>query len=107
GNPRLFTIEGSVFKTRPINDTANIFEFHYYQLIPTITAFDTSSNWLLLAHPDVYEYGVLVELAALGRNVDMAALYKQWRDEVFQEIILSYAFTTGASSPHVRTAEYF
>jgi hypothetical protein len=50
---------------------------------------------------------VLVELAALGRNVDMATLYKQRRDEVFQEIILSYAFTTGAPSPAVREGEYF
>jgi hypothetical protein len=106
-SPCLFTIEGEVIKIRPINDTADIFQLHYYELIPTITTSDGTSNWLLLAHPDVYEFGALVELAALGRNVEMAALYKQRRDETFQEIILSYAFTTGASSSKVREAEYY
>ena len=107
GNPRLFSIEGSTLKIRPINDSADVYEFHYYRTIPTITTSDITSNWLLLDHSDIYEFGVLVELAALGRNVDMATLYKQRRDEIFQEIILSYAFTTGAPSPQVREAEYF
>jgi len=49
----------------------------------------------------------LTELAALGRNAEMAQLYKARRDEVFAEIIQLSALTTGATSPQVRTGEYF
>jgi hypothetical protein len=104
---KIFTIEGSTFKARPIDDTADIYEFHYYQKIPTITAGDQDTNWLLTAYPDVYEFGVLVELGALGRNAEMAQLYKARRDEVFAEITQLSALTTGATSPMVRTSEYF
>lgn len=106
--PFLFTIEGTKFKVRPLNDAANAYEFHYYQKIPTITgAGDLATNWLLTEYPDAYEYGCLTELAALGRNNEMAQLYKARRDEVFAEIIQLSALTTGATSPRVRTAEYY
>ena len=58
-------------------------------------------------YPDVYLFGLMVEVVALGRNVEMAQLYKARRDEVFAEIIQLYALTTGATSPGVRTAEYY
>lgn len=107
--PRLFTIEGDEFRTNhiPVDPDVAVYELHYYQKIPTITGSDTNTNWLLTAYPDVYLFGVLTELSALGRNLEMAQLYKARRDELFQEIIQLSALTTGASSPSVRTAEYF
>src|SRR5262245_29876829 len=55
--PRLFTIEGDTFKTNPADDTADQYEFHYYQKIPTINGNDNNSNWLLAAHSDLYLEG--------------------------------------------------
>jgi hypothetical protein len=107
GYDRLFTIEGNTFKVRPVDDRTGAFEFHYYRKIPTITGNDGNSNWLLQEYPDVYLFGLLTELAALGRNAEMAQLYKARRDEVFAEIIQLSALTTGATSPQVRTGEYF
>jgi hypothetical protein len=105
---KIFTIEGSTFKARPIDDTADIYEFHYYQKIPTIAdSSDAATNWLLTAYPDAYIYGVLTELFALQRNLEAAQLYKARRDETFAEIIQLSALTTGATSPMVRTSEYF
>src|SRR5262245_8205359 len=105
---KLFTIENLTFKTNPTDDTADAYEFHYYQKIPTITTSDLTSNWLLAEHPDVYEYGALFELFALGRNIEVATLYRQRRDEVLTEIIQRYALTTGAPSSSVRQSpEYF
>ena len=49
----------------------------------------------------------MMEAAGHGRNAEMAQLYKARRDEVFAEITQLYALTTGATSPSVRTAEYF
>ena len=106
-NPQLFTIEGSTFKTRPVNDTADAYEFHYYQKIPTITDADMNANWLLLEYPDLYLFGALTELFAMNRNLETAQLYKARRDELFAEIIQLSALTTGATSPTVRVSEYF
>jgi hypothetical protein len=107
--PTIFTIEGNAFQARPIDDGIDVYEFHYYQKIPTITGNDNAANWLINDHPDVYEFGALAELFALGRNADAAQLYKARRDEVLTEIIRLYSLTTGASSPAVRGqgAEYF
>ena len=107
GYNRLFTIEGNTFKVRPVDDRPDAYEFHYYQKIPTITNDDNSTNWLLTDYPDVYVAGVLTELAALGRNLELAQLQKARRDEILAEIIQLSALTTGATSPSVRQAEYF
>ena len=107
GCTRLFTIEGNTFKVRPVDDRPDAYEFHYYQKIPTITNDDNSTNWLLTDYPDVYVAGVLTELAALGRNLELAQLQKARRDEILAEIIQLSALTTGATSPSVRQAEYF
>ena len=107
GFTRMFTIEGNTFKVRPVDDRADAYEFHYYAKIPTLVGADSSSNWLLAEYPNAYLFGLMVEAAGQGRNTEMAQLYKARRDEVFQEIIQRYALTTGATSPTVRTAEYF
>jgi hypothetical protein len=104
---KLFTIEGNTFKVRPADDTRP-YEFHYYKKIPTIIGpDDNASNWLIQDHGDLYLEGILFELFVLGRNGEAAIAHKQLRDEKFGEVIRSYALTTGATSPQVRSAEYF
>ena len=107
GYDRLFTIEGNTFKVRPVDDRVGAYELHYYQKIPTLVGADSNSNWLLTEYPNAYLFGLMVEAASDGRNAEMAQLYKARRDEVFAQIIQRYALTTGASSPSVRTAEYY
>jgi hypothetical protein len=107
GFTRVFTIEGNTFKVRPVDDRANAYQFHYYAKIPTLVGDNANTNWLLTEYPNAYLFGLTVEVASDGRNAEMAQLYKARRDEVFQEIIQRYAMTTGATSPTVRTAEYF
>lgn len=110
--PGLFTIEGPELIVRPA-DTAAVYVVHYYGKIPTLvpdpsTGFgDATDNWLITEYPNAYIYGVLTELAAMQRNVEMAQLYKARRDEAFAEITQLSALTTGATSPRVRTADYF
>jgi hypothetical protein len=109
GDPSIFTIEGNTLKVRPVNDTTDAYEFHYYQKIPTINGNDNNTNWLLNAHSDLYLEGTLTELFILGRNGEAALAHKQLRDEKFSELIQLSALTTGATSSSVRggTAEYF
>ena len=108
GNPKIFTIEGETLSVRPKQDTTPLI-FHYYQKIPTAVggSNDNAGNWLLDEHPDLYLYGVLYELFLLGRNGEIAAGYKGLRDEKMAELIKLSALTTGATSPLVRTAEYY
>jgi hypothetical protein len=107
GLNRVFTVEGNTFKVRPVDDRPDAYELHYYQKIPSLTGSDLNTNWLLTNYPNVYVFGVLVELAAVQRNTEMAQLYKARRDEVFEEIIRRYALTTGATAQTARTGEYF
>ena len=107
GFDRLFTIEGNTFKVRPVDDRADAYELHYYGKVPTVVGANATTNWLLTEYPNAYLFGVLTELFAAQRNAEAAQLYKARRDETFQEIIQRYAMTTGATSPQVRTAEYY
>jgi hypothetical protein len=108
-NPRIFTIEDGTFFAAPEDNSTGIYEFHYYQKIPTILEGENVDNWLINAHPDVYLEGTLTELFALGRNGEAAQLHKARRDEIMVEIVRLSSLTTGASSPTVRGqgAEYF
>lgn len=107
GNPKVFTIEAGNLKIKPADDSTNVTELHYYQKLTTITSGDSATNWLLTSHPDAYLFGGLTELFALARNREAAELYKARRDEVFSDLAMSSARTTGATSPLVREAEYF
>ena len=33
---QIFTIEGNTFKVRPVDDSADAYELHYYRKIPTL-----------------------------------------------------------------------
>src|SRR5436309_15586118 len=56
GVPRIFTIEGSTLKVRPLDSTA--LEVNYFQKIPPLATNDP--NWLITAHPDLYRFCSLV-----------------------------------------------
>jgi hypothetical protein len=80
--PRIFTIEGSTLKVRPLNQTA--LEVNYFQKIPALAT--TDPNWLLTAHPDLYLFGTLLEAEMFGANDERAPLWKARRDEIFGEV---------------------
>jgi hypothetical protein len=80
--PRIFTIEGSTLKIRPVDSTS--LEFDYFQKIPALAT--TDPNWLLTAHPDLYLFGSMVEAEMFGVNDERMPLWKARRDEIFDEI---------------------
>jgi hypothetical protein len=79
--PRVFTIEGSTLKIRPVDDTA--LEFDYFEKIEALSG---TVNWLFSAHPDLYLLGSLVEAEMFLVNDPRAAMWKARRDEIFDEI---------------------
>jgi hypothetical protein len=99
--PRVFTIEGSTLKIRPVDATA--LEFDYFQKIPTLSD-GVATNWLLAAHPDLYLFGALVEAEMFGVNDERAPLWKARRDEIFDEIEKLSNKTRGAGAMRVMAA---
>lgn len=96
--PRVFTIEGSTLKIRPVDATA--LEFDYFQKIPALSD-GAASNWLLAAHPDLYLFGALVEAEMFGVNDERAPLWKARRDEILDEIEKLSNKTRGAGAMRV------
>jgi hypothetical protein len=102
--PRIFTIEGSTLKVRPLDTTP--LEFDYFQKIPALAsvapADGTQTNWLLAAHPDLYLFGSLVEAEMFGVNDERAPIWKARRDEIFDEIDKLQHKTRGGAPGAVR-----
>jgi hypothetical protein len=99
--PRIFTIEGSTLKVRPVNDTA--LELDYFAKVPALTD-AAPANWLLAAHPDLYLFGALVEAEMFGANDERAPIWKARRDEIFDEIEKLSNKTRGAGAIRVMGA---
>jgi hypothetical protein len=96
--PRIFTIEGTTLKVRPLDGTP--LELDYFQKIPALSD-AAPSNWLLAAHPDVYLFGSLVEAEMFGVNDERAPAWKARRDETFDEIEKLTNKTRGAGAMRV------
>ncbi len=94
--PRIFTIEGSTLKIRPIDDTA--LEFDYFEKVDALSG---TINWLFSTHPDVYLFGSLCEAEMFGVNDERAALWARRRDEIFSEIEKLSNKTRGAGAIRV------
>jgi hypothetical protein len=62
GNPIYYTIVGDEFQFLPAPGDGQTGSLTYWKKIPALSASNTS-NWLLLAHPDAYLYGSLLQSA--------------------------------------------
>jgi hypothetical protein len=98
GVPRIFTIEGSTVKIRPLDGKP--LEFDYFQKVPALSD-AAPANWLLSAHPDLYLFGSLVEAEMFGVNDERAPMWKARRDEIFDEIEKLSNKTRGAGATRV------
>lgn len=83
GTPGVYTIEAANLKVAPSSDSSITLE--YYQKTAAVSG---SLNWLWTRHPDAYLFGTLCEANAFnkGKAFETASLWKQRRDEVFDEI---------------------
>lgn len=102
GVPLWFTIEGSTFTCRPVDDSETV-AFRYYQKISGLSDSNTS-NWLLAAHPDVYLFGALAEANGYFPDAEKAILWKMRRDEAMTEIARLSEVTVGSGA--IRTLGY-
>ena len=98
GVPRVYTIEGSTLRIRPVDGTA--LELDYFQKVPALSA---GVNWLFAAHPDVYLFGALAEACLFApEKAALAPVWKARRDEVFDELERLSNSSRAASAGGVR-----
>jgi hypothetical protein len=95
GTPKHFTIEGSTIKIRPTSTTD--IELDYFEKVDALSD-DSTTNWLLTAHPDLYLFGSLCEAELFVKDDSRAQIWKARRDELFEEITRLDQKTRGPSA---------
>lgn len=73
GTPETYTIVGSEVLLNPTPDVAYSIDTVYYKKLDPL--FQSSSNWLLTDHPNVYLYAALVEGALFLKKPDEASTW--------------------------------
>jgi hypothetical protein len=73
GTPQSYTTVGSEVLLNPLPDVAYSVDTVYYKKIDPL--FQSSSNWLLTDHPNVYLYAAMVEGALFLKKPDEAATW--------------------------------
>ena len=62
GVPAYYTIEGTTIQILPTPDITYTLQINYFRDISALADLaDSGNNWLLLAHPDIYLYGTLLQ----------------------------------------------
>lgn len=88
GRPTHYTHAGNQLELFPTPNASYNVELLYFQKIPPLGA-NTSTNWLLTSHPDVYLYGALMQaspfLEADQRLQIWAGLYRGAVDAINTE----------------------
>ena len=73
GEPQVYTIVGGDVLLNPLPDVAYSIDTVYYKRLDPL--FQSSSNWLLTDHPNVYLYAALTEGALFLKKPDEAATW--------------------------------
>lgn len=85
GQPGNYAIQGTNLILGPSPDSAYSMPLAYWKTIPALGS-STASNWLLLAHPDLYIAASLVEAFLWARDEQRAQLWDQRTQAKIEEI---------------------
>ena len=90
GTPSYYTIEGTSIQLLPTPSESVTVQLNYYQDIPALSGLaDSGDNWLLLAHPDIYLYGTLMQASPYIMDPQSAGQWGGLLDRSMQELQLS------------------
>ena len=90
GTPDYYTIEGTSIQLLPTPSAAVTIQLNYYQDIPALSGLaDSANNWLLLAHPDVYLYGTLMQASPYIMDPQSAQQWDSLLARSIQELQMS------------------
>ena len=90
GTPGYYTIEGNSIHLLPTPSTEATVQLNYYQDIPALSGLaDSDNNWLLLAHPDVYLYGTLMQASPYLMDQEKTQIWDGLLARSLQEVQMS------------------
>ena len=90
GTPSYWTIEGTKIQLFPTPNAAVTLQLNYFQDIPAFSGLaDSGSNWLLLAHPDIYLYGTLMQASPYIMDQQSAQIWDGLLSRSMQELQMS------------------
>jgi len=90
GTPSYYTIEGTSIQLLPTPSESVTVQLNYYQDIPALSGLaDSGDNWLLLAHPDIYLYGTLMQASPYIMDPQSAQQWDGLLARSMQELQLS------------------
>ncbi len=100
GIPTHYAIEGTNILLGPVPSSAQAIKGTYYTTITPLSGAATS-NWLLLAHPDLYLAGSLAEAFSFSMDEAREAKWTAKRDAIIADINRSGARRSANSGPLV------
>jgi len=90
GIPDYYTIEGAFIQLLPTPDTTYTLQLNYYKDIPALASLaDSGSNWLLLAHQDIYLYATLMQASPYIMDSQSAQQWDALLARSIQELTMS------------------
>jgi len=90
GTPGYYTIEGNSIQLLPTPSASVTVQLNYYQDIPALSGLaDSDNNWLLLAHPDVYLYGTLMQASPYLMDQEKTQMWDGLLARSLQEVQMS------------------
>ena len=90
GVPRFAAIVAGTVRFAPSPDGTYDSTLTYWRSLPALST-GADTNWLLLAHPDIYEYAALVEAASFLKDDQRIAV---WRSELERRLESLHARTS-------------
>jgi hypothetical protein len=78
-------IASDIVVQRPLVDGTDILEICYYANIKPLTSSNTT-NWISLNHPDLYVFGILVEINSYAKDPTATQLWNTRFEEVVNEL---------------------
>lgn len=100
--PQRYAIDGFTLLTGPVSAASYTLTARYYARLPSLLL--TDNNWLVLNHPGVYLWAVLIEAMLFTQNLDQMAAYTQrYQSEVAQLQSTERQSTHSGSALRIRT----
>ena len=87
GIPVYYTIEGDAIHLMPTPDASYTLQINYYKSLPAMS--DSGDNWLLVSHPDIYLYSVLMQASPYLMDSESAQVWDGLLARAMQELQMS------------------
>lgn len=88
-----YTVISGAIQVQPFYDNTHSLEIDYFQTLPPLSS-SVTTNWLSDSNPDVYVFGLLVEINSFVKDAEATALWDGRFQQAMSEITLNDAKST-------------